>query len=63
MSATAATGVIHSSESYSREEFLRRTGIGAWAFRTARRNGLRTAKVGNRTFVRGADWHEYLQRR
>ena len=59
---TATTGVISAHETYSREEFLRRTGIGDWAFRSVKRRGLRTTKVGNRVFVRGQDWIDFLSR-
>lgn len=46
---------------YALADFRRRTGLGAWALRQARRNGLRVRKCGGRSFVIGADWLEYLR--
>lgn len=37
-----------------------RTGLGTFALRSARREGLRVFRVGGRAFVRGADFIEYV---
>ncbi len=58
MAATAE--VVEAGHSYSREEFMRRTGLGPAAMRTARRNGLRVRYVGGRMHVLGSDWLQYL---
>ena len=52
--------VIRVDESYSIPEFKRRSTLGAYAFTQARRAGLRVIEVGKKRFVRGADWHAFL---
>ncbi len=56
-----APGVIRLDEIYSLGEFQRRSGLKSWAIRTARRNGLRIIKTGNRLYVRGADFNAFIQ--
>jgi len=51
---------IRDSESYTLNEFRRRTGLGVAALRAARRRGLRVTRVGSRSYVRGKDWNRYL---
>ncbi len=60
--STEAPGVIASGEAYLLQEFARRTKLGTWAIRQARRAGLRVRTVGSRRFVLGSDWLAYLGR-
>ena len=53
-------GVIRPDEVYTKDEFCRRTGMKAHAYRTAKRKGLRVISTAGRVFVRGADWLSYL---
>jgi hypothetical protein len=55
------TSFIKSDEVYTLEEFTRRTGLRDWAMRTARRAGLRTVRVGKRTFIHGRDFFTFLE--
>ena len=59
---SAALAPVSSAETYPLADFKRRTGLGDWGMRQARKNGLRVAKVGKRRFVRGVDWFEFLGR-
>ena len=45
-----------------RGDLQRLTGLAPCALRDARKTGLRTVKVGQRRFISGRDWHEYLSR-
>ncbi len=51
---------ISATESYGLAEFKRRTQLGDWALRQAKRAGLRVIHVGGRAFIRGRDWHRFL---
>jgi hypothetical protein len=42
--------------------FKRKTGIGDWGFRTARKEGLPIRRAGGKPFVLGSDFLEYLAR-
>lgn len=55
-------GVIDADHSYTRLEFMARTGIGEESFSKALRNGLSVAKIHGRTFISGAAWIEYLKK-
>lgn len=55
-----APGVIRADEVYTLAEFYRRSGIGEYGMRKAKRRGLRVVKVGSRTFVRGRDFVEFV---
>lgn len=55
-------GVIADGETYRLDEFRRRSGMGEWAMRQARRQGLRVLKVGNLAFVRGSDFWAFAER-
>lgn len=46
---------------YSLEEFKQVSGMGAWALRMARKAGLKMLQVGNRKFVRGLDFIDFLE--
>jgi hypothetical protein len=56
------TGPIRADESYSLDDFLARTGWRRAAFRQAKLAGLRFVRAGNRTFIVGRWFHEYLDR-
>lgn len=56
----AAPGEIQPGVLYTLPEIKRRSGLGEWALRTARRNGLRVIYTGGRAFVRGSDFIKYL---
>ena len=53
-------GVIERQHVYTLDEFRQRTGMGDAAMRTARRAGLRVVRFKNRSFVRGADFLDFL---
>lgn len=53
-------GTIRDSEIYRLDEFKRRTGLGDFAFRQARADGLRTVAIGKKIFVRGCDFVEFV---
>ncbi|WP_298863718.1 hypothetical protein [uncultured Gimesia sp.] len=46
---------------YSLEEFKLASGMGNWALRQARKAGLKMLKVGNRKFVRGSSFIDFLE--
>ncbi len=60
---TAPPGLIEPGVSYRIDEFQKRTGLGRWALRTARRNGLTVRYAGGRAFVNGTDWIAYVAER
>jgi hypothetical protein len=47
---------------YPLKVFSELTGLGGWALRKAQRDGLRLCGVGRCKFVRGVDFHEYLEK-
>jgi len=55
-------GTIRADEAYTLVEFSRRTGLKDWAIRSARKHGLRVTKIGNRSFVKGGDFIDYIDR-
>ncbi len=55
-----ALGPIANDQTYPLETFKRLAGLSHWAMRQARRNGLAVRTVGNRRYIRGADWSSYL---
>ncbi|MBX3438254.1 MAG: hypothetical protein KF861_12235 [Planctomycetaceae bacterium] len=57
---TMTPGIIDPRMIYSKEEFFRRTGLKAAAYREAKKNGLRVRYVHKRVFVYGQDWLDYL---
>ena len=59
--APDARGTVEDGVSYTLPEFMRRVGLAEWGMRSARRAGLRVTRVGNRAFVLGADWHDFLR--
>ena len=58
----ATLGPIANDQVYPLETFKRLAGLSHWAMRQARRNGLKVRTAGNRRYVRGIDWSEYLER-
>ena len=63
MAGSTQNCVISVQEVYGLGEFQRRTGLGEWAMRKARQAGLKTTRIGVRRYVRGSDWHQFLERR
>lgn len=57
---TLGEGVIRPDELYTLPEIVRRTGLGTWALRQARRNGLKVKYSGGRGFVLGRDLIEHI---
>ena len=55
-----APGVIHADKAYALSAFQRESGLGTWAIRTARKNGLKVRYTGGRAFVIGQDFLTYL---
>lgn len=55
-------GTIRPDVLYRLDEIKRRSGLGSWAFRQARKNGLAVLYVGGRAFVFGQDFIEYVRR-
>jgi len=54
-------GVIDANQAYTLREFLRRTDLGDHAWRQVRRR-LRLRRVGQKIFVLGRDWIDYLDK-
>ena len=62
MTATNRTpGVIRHNEAYTVPEFRRRAGLGDYAFRAVRRDGLRVIEIRKKRYVRGCDWLAFLE--
>lgn len=57
---TKITGQIEPQTLYSLEEFKQVSGMGNWALRQARKAGLKMLKSGNRKFVKGQDFIDFL---
>ena len=53
-------GVIRSEDIYPLTVFYKLSGLGAHAVRQARRNGLRVREVGNRSYILGNDFYQFL---
>lgn len=60
MNSTRDLAPIQSGSTYPLNEFARRAGLGKQALRTARRQGLKVRRLGNRSYVRGDDFHEFV---
>ena len=58
----SAGGEISSGSVYTIAEFSLRTGLGKWALRQLRRDGLLVRRVHGRTFVLGTDFIDFLSR-
>lgn len=46
---------------YALEEFKQVSGMGSWALRQARKAGLKMLKIGNRKFVKGQAFIDFLE--
>jgi hypothetical protein len=46
---------------YALEEFKQVSGMGDWALRQARRAGLKMLKIGNRKYVKGQAFIDFLE--
>lgn len=57
---TGTLSAISNDAVYPQHVFLRMAGLGKHAFAVLRRNGLPTARLGNRVYVRGADFNEFV---
>ena len=54
-------GVIRADECYTVPELRRRAALGDYAFREARKAGLRIVEFGRKRYVLGQDWLEFLR--
>ena len=54
-------GVISADELYTLSELKKRTRLGDWAIRQARKGGLRIRKIGNARFVLGHDFQTFVE--
>jgi len=61
--ATPSGGEIRADAAYCLPDFMRLTHLGWKSIRRARREGLRVTKIGNRSYVRGADWLAHLEKK
>jgi hypothetical protein len=60
--ATTACGTIHADACYSLIDLRTKLGIGQWALRKMRRNGLIVRRYGRRSFVLGRDLIAEIER-
>ena len=58
----ASAGPIEPGKLYSVDDFLARVRWAQWAFRTARRNGLKVIRTGGHAYVRGDDALAYFDK-
>jgi len=61
MARPATLAPIEPDKAYPLETFQDATGLGRAALATARHNGLIARKVGNRKFILGGDFIDYLK--
>ena len=59
--ADTANGVILPDCLYSLTEIRKRTGMGSWAIRKARKDGLAVKKIGNSRFVLGREFIRFVE--
>ena len=57
------TGAIADNELYTLAEIRERLGLGTYALRQARRQGLRVYRIGRRAYVLGFDVLEFVKRK
>jgi hypothetical protein len=57
----ASLGPILADAVYPLPVFMRLAGLDERGMRHARRRGLKVIQVGRRRYVRGVDFHEYLE--
>jgi hypothetical protein len=60
--ATRKAGEINADSLYTLDEVQARLGLGKWAIRTARREGLVVKRIGRRGYVHGRDLIDWFQR-
>ena len=58
---TSDMGSIHADAVYGFEQFQKLTGQGRTALRSFRMQGLRVIRAGNRRYILGSDWIEFLK--
>jgi hypothetical protein len=58
--ANETLGVIRRDEIYPLPIFKRLSGLSDWAMREARKKGLSVRGAGNRKYVLGDEWYQYL---
>ena len=58
---TDSPGVIEPANLYTLCELKKRTRLGDWAIRKARKDGLRVRKIGNARFAFGADFLKHVE--
>lgn len=56
------TGPIQRNTIYPLADFMSRVGLGEFAMRRARREGLRVVRMGKSVFVRGEDFIDFLNK-
>jgi len=56
-----AIGQIEPQTLYSLEEFKQVSGMGSWALRSARKAGMKMLKIGNRKYVKGQAFVDFLE--
>jgi hypothetical protein len=61
-SSATAPAEIRAGVVYPLRVFMELTGMGRHAMRAARRNGLRVTYCGNRCYIRGESFREYLDK-
>ena len=61
MSIDNLPGVIEPANLYTLNELKKRTHLGDWAIRQARKAGLRVRTIGNGRFVFGRDFQEFVE--
>lgn len=59
--AVVPVGEIEPDKLYSLEAFKKASGLKDWALRSARKAGLKMHQAGNRKFVKGQDFIDYLE--
>lgn len=63
MAPTANPGEIRRDSAYALPLFMSGTGMGWKSLRRARSEGLKVTKIGNRSYVLGADWLDFLKKK
>ena len=59
--ASGGLGSIQADSAYGFEEFQKLTGQGRTALRSFRMQGLRVIRAGNRRYILGRDWLNFLE--
>ena len=54
---------IRRDSAYCLPDFMRITHLGWKSIRRAQLEGLKVTKIGNRSYVRGADWLDHLEKK